>query len=218
MAGNIFTNYDFSDGLVGWTYSEGVMISHDPLHPGVIVPGTGDLAQSFGDAEILHPALIFLCEPLEIDNPGVRLQVGIEFTDGTNKSYTETDFSWYCDTTDEDCVEPEAPPLLALGILLDDDELHVKKIKITNMDESDKAAIILNNFLLYGEIIHGDEPEKSGRMTKPMPMRGMAGMNARMMESRFLDLETKLDHILERLDKQDSSPKQKLPAKDKKRK
>jgi hypothetical protein len=195
---NIITNADFSEGLNDWTHSTGVITSSDPEAPGVRLPGAGYLAQWFGDATLLGHNLYFFCTPLS--STGFRLQVRLVYTDGSHQSH------------DTHAVV-ENPLYFQCRIPVNND-LSLRQLEIINMDLHEGATVILSFFYLYGELTTGAEPE-SGTGGGPGGMRGMAGFDSRMMGARFLDLEKKLDRILERLGPQDLPSKSKAAAKSK---
>lgn len=179
---NIVANADFSDGLTGWTHGSAVALSTDPRTPGVRLPGSAYLAQWIGGAEISSNHLYFFCTPLE--STGIRLQVRLGYTDGSQES-----------SVTEAVVE--SPAYIRIEVPVNDD-LSIRQFEIVNMDVHESATVILNFFYLDGELPVDDAAGggwKRARRGWPVPSR-----DARLMGTRFLDLEKKLDQILSRLD------------------
>ena len=181
---NIIVNPDFSSGLTGWTYSEGVEAINVPIDDddvtvtaiGVRLPGAGYIGQRFGDATLFGNHLYFNCSPL--DSTGYRLQVRLDYTDGTH------------DTHETHSVVEFEPPLFKQENVPVDRTKQLKQFGITNMDLHEGGAIFMTFFFLDGELESGDIPD-GGDGPEPRFMR--------KMDSRFFDIERKLDRILDHL-------------------
>jgi len=206
---NLFSNADFSDGLTGWTHSDGVealtvVIDDNPeipveeraTAPGARIPGAGYLGQRFGEGEVTGNNLYFYLSPL--DSTGYRLQIRLDYTDGTHETHdthAHVDFE---------------PPIFKQERVPLDRSKTLRQFGMTNMDLHEGAAIFVTG--LYVECtLPTDEGDSGDDGADPFFGRRMGMMSARKMDARFFDLERKLDEILGRLSGE-TSPKEKEKA------
>ena len=201
---NTVKNCDFSEGLNNWNYSDGVSVSGDPLKPGVILPGTEQISQWLGDVTvtdgIYHSSgdLSFLCYRLE--STGIRLQVRIDYTDGSHQTHANLEFSMNGEIDEEtgEFTPATDPPESYFITVPINGDLHVKRFTITNMDMHSNAAVILYSFLIFGEDNLATEPGPEPMGPEPYYMKSMKAFDARMM-ARFNDLENKLNAMQKKL-------------------
>ncbi|MHC4848652.1 MAG: hypothetical protein ACYTEG_09385 [Planctomycetota bacterium] len=183
----VIENEAFFDGLTGWTHSAGVRVIPDPM-PAARLPGASYLAQWCGDATIWTD-LTFTCYVLE--STGIRLQVRVEYTDGSAVTHAV------------DRLQPREGWSGASESMLVplNRDLHLRQFSIVNMDLHESGPVAVTMFVIFGDRVDGFEPEGGGGGEK----RRRAPMSGRMMGARFLDLETKIDRILQHLEKKDRS-------------
>lgn len=184
----VIENEAFFDGLTGWTHSAGVRVIADPV-PAARLPGASYLAQWCGDA-IIWSDLAFSCVVLE--STGIRLQVRVEYTDGSDVTHAlvrmPPEEGW------SDASVPMHVPL--------DTDRNLRQFSIVNMDLHESGPVAVTMFMILGDRVDGLEPEEGGGDKK----RRWAPMSGRMMGARFLDLETKIDRILQHLETKNPSP------------
>ena len=216
---NIIINPDFTDGLSGWTYSGGVESITERVTepeageeavvmPGARLPGGGYMGQYFGDATLSSGHLYFFVGPLS--SRGYRLQVRFNYID----EFTETHETHAVAELPLEEDDYEMPLYMRISVPVDTSR-HIKQFGITNMDLHESGAIFVNNFILQGDLVVSDEPDK-GAGDEPRYMRAMPDMEARMIDRHFHQLEKRLDRILKQLRAGKSKSKKESSKKGKK--
>ncbi len=215
---NIIVNPDFTDGMTGWTYSEGVEAVSERdavdkqaggrvIMPGARIPGGGYLGQHFGDAILSNAHLYFFCGPLS--SRGYSLQVRFDYTDGS----TETHKTRAVAELALEEADYEMPLYMRINVPVDTSR-HIRKFGITNMDAHKNGTIFVNNFILQGEPVfvaessHGAAPDQFGR-------RSLFGSDALTIDRYLSEMDSKLDEILENLKAKRTGKKRKKQKKGK---
>ncbi|PLX57732.1 MAG: hypothetical protein C0629_00875 [Chromatiales bacterium] len=178
---------DFTDGLSGWTYGSSVTLSDDPSAPGIRLPGAEYIAKWLGGAAVTDDDVRIWI--LRLQSRCLRLSIRVDYMDGTH--YTHAVVDPRPESTGD---EPDPALMYYCQFKVDRDKL-IKQFSITNMDVHDHATVAV-----FGMTMAGNLPE-DGLSGEPGYAPARRGMDARMIGSRFLDLELKLDRVLALLDK-----------------
>ena len=215
---NIIVNPDFTDGLTGWTYSEGVEAISERLPadrqagtrvvmPGARIPGGGYLGQYFGDAILSNAHLYFFCGPLS--SRGYSLQVRFDYTDGSTETH-KTRAVAELPLEEEDYA---MPLYMRINVPIDTSR-HIRKFGVTNMDAHRNGIIFVNNFILQGEPVSVAAPPR-GTAPDERGGHGLSGNDAVMIDRSLSEMDGKLDRILEHLRAEQTGKKRKKQKKGK---
>ncbi len=189
---------DCTDGLSGWTYGSGVVFSDDPAAPGIRLPGAGYLAKWLGGASLTDDDVRFWI--LRLQSSCLRLNLRVDYMDGSHCTHAVVE------PRPEDVDDEAEPAPMFYDHFKVNRDLRIRQISIINMDVHQNATVIV-----FGMMMVGNLPE-DGLSGEPGYTPARRGMDSRMIGSRFLDLELKLDRVLELLSKRELLSESDLPG------
>jgi hypothetical protein len=180
---------DYTDDLSGWTYGSGVAFSDDPGAPGIRLPGAGYLAKWLGGAALTDDDVRFWI--LRLQSRFLRLSIRVDYMDGSHYTHAVVE------PRPEDVGGEAEPESMFYDHFKVNRDLRIRQFSITNMDVNENATVVV-----FGMMMAGTLPE-DGLAGEPGYTPARRGMDARMIGSRFLDLELKLDRVLGLLGKRE---------------